>query len=107
MKSLELNIVSGKIGYRTQNFGIIPSDIRKKYKKDIQLSDEPGSLAITVSPLNTDHTHNIDISILKSPLAKKPQKQLEGQIESDNEDDIIESMEIEESDETDDELTLT
>jgi ACT domain-containing protein len=79
---------------RTQNFGIIPSDIRKKYKKDIQLSDEPGSLAITVSPLNTDHTHNIDISILKSSLTKKPKKQLEGQIESDNEDDIIESMEI-------------
>ena len=74
IKSLELNIVSGKIGYRTQNFGIIPSDIRKKYQKISVKSDEYGSLAITVSPLNTDHTNNIDISILKSPLAQKPLK---------------------------------
>lgn len=30
IKSLELNIVSEKIGYRTHNFGIIPSDLKNK-----------------------------------------------------------------------------
>ena len=34
IKSLELNIVSGKIGYWTHNFGIIPSD-KEEIPKDI------------------------------------------------------------------------
>ena len=66
IRSRELNVITGKIGYRTHNFNIIPNEIKVNRQKNDVKCGEPGNLSIRIS----GH-HNEDVSILKNPLSKK------------------------------------
>jgi hypothetical protein len=46
----KLNITTGKLGYRSHNFGVFPFAIKNKQQIISVKNEEPGSLAITILP---------------------------------------------------------
>ena len=67
VRSLELHVESGKMGYRTHNFQVMAKDIHKKNQRLVVKSDEPGNLVISVEGPEEDKS----TSMIRSPLAKK------------------------------------
>ncbi|KAJ8301232.1 hypothetical protein KUTeg_020219 [Tegillarca granosa] len=64
IRSLELDLECGKLGYRTHNFNVLPSSNSKIEVKN----DNPGNLCVRVV---FNEEYNAQTSVFRSPLAKK------------------------------------